>query len=412
MTWRTTPSPILTAAICGCVGLADPAGSRAGDWPNWRGPNFDGVSGETLPDPLPADPAIRWKAAVGIGFSTVSVARGRVFTMGNRDGTDTIWCLDADSGEVLWKHSYPCELDPRFYEGGPSATPTIHGSSVFTLSKKGHAFRLGFGTGKVIWSRDLVADHGFKPPEWSFASSPFVFEDRRIVLNVGGAGTALDYETGNTIWQSSRGVSGYSSPVPFRRGGKTELALFVSKEVIGLDPESGKVTWRFASECSRNVNAADAVVSGNRLMISSSNGAVCLEIGEGESPEPKEIWETKNLRTYFNPTVRVGNQLYAIHGTTHRPTELVCLDWKTGETRWSEPGFGSGALMAARDRLILFDKGQLTIFSADPAKYEPLLQAQILNGKCWTAPVLANGRIYCRNAEGDLACVDLTVSHR
>ncbi len=384
--------------------LGGPLVAVAEDWPNWRGPGFDGVSLEKLAKNLPEEPEIRWKAKVGTGFSSVSVARGRVFTMGNRDETDTVWCLDAESGEVIWKHSYPCKLDPRFYEGGPGATPTIHGDSVFTLSKKGHAFRLDFKTGTVRWSRDLVRDHGFELPEWSFASSPFVFEDR-VILNVGAAGMALDYETGGTIWKSGTGASGYSSAVPFERDGKTELILFVAKEVIGLDPADGTVTWRFASKSSRNVSAADAVVSGNRLMISSSGGAVCVEIASGGNPEPEVIWETKELRTYFNPTVRVGDYLYAIHGTTHRPTELVCLDWRSGETRWSEPGFGSGALMAADDRLILFDKGQLTIFPANPERFNPLLQARILGGKCWTVPVLANGRIYCRNAEGDLACV-------
>jgi outer membrane protein assembly factor BamB len=155
------------------------------------------------------------------------------------------------------------------------------------------------------------------------------------------------------------------------------------------------------------VNAADPVVDGNRVMISSSNGSVCLQIQPGKNPEPKPVWEQKALRTYFNPTVRVGGYIYAISGTTHRPTELVCLDWKTGEIRWKEPGFGSGALMAAGDRLVIFDKGRLTICLATADGFAPLLQAQILGGKCWTAPVVANGRVFCRNAKGDLACVDL-----
>jgi outer membrane protein assembly factor BamB len=380
--------------------------AAAEDWPNWRGPRFDGVSNEKLPDKLPDEPSVVWKAKVGTGFSTVSVARGRVFTMGNANGTDTVWCLDAATGELIWKHDYPCELDPLYYEGGPGATPTVHGDSVFTLSKKGHAFRLNFETGAVRWSRDLVGDHGFELPEWSFASSPFIFEER-IILNVGGAGTALDYETGRTIWKSSEKPSGYATAVPFHRNDKPELILFVAKEVIGLDPLTGRVAWSFASECSRNVNAADPVVSGNRFMISSSVGAVCLEVGPGANPTPTVIWETKKLRTYFNPTVRVGDHLFALHGTTHRPTELVCLDWKTGETRWNEPGFGSGALMAAPDRLILFDNGELTIFPANAERFEPLTRSQILSGKCWTVPVWSNDRIYCRNAEGDLACVAL-----
>ncbi len=380
--------------------------AHAGDWPNYRGPSFDGNSKEALPENLPDEPKILWRAKVGIGFSTVSVSRGRVFTMGNAGETDTVYCLDATTGSVLWKHSYPCALDPRFYEGGPGATPTVEGDAVYTLSKKGHAFRLNFESGEVQWQRDLVADHHMELPEWSFASSPYLHNDL-VVLNCGGAGIALRKSSGETAWKSSGEPSGYATAVPFLRGGRTELLLFVAKEVLAVEPATGKVLWRHSSKSSRNVNAADPVLDGNRLMISSSPGAVCLEIPPGEDPEPKVLWEQKELRTYFNPTVRVGDYLYAISGTTHRPTELMCFEWKTGKILWREPGFGSGALMAARDRLIIFDKGQLTITPATPRGFEPLMRTRILDGKCWTVPVLVNGRLYCRNAEGDLACVDL-----
>jgi outer membrane protein assembly factor BamB len=394
----------LRICICGLLFLAEVGQSE--DWPNWRGPNFDGVTRETLPSTLPDEPKVSWRTKVGVGFSSVSVSRGRVFTMGNADETDTVWCLDADSGRVIWKHSYACALDPRFYEGGPGVTPTVSGDAVYTLSKKGHAFRFDFETGDVTWRRDLVKDHELEPPEWSFAGSPFCHDDL-VVLNCGGAGIALHAGTGKTAWKSSAEHSGYATAVPFVRDGKTELLLFVAKELVSVEPATGRILWRFSSQCSRNVNAADPVVDGNRVMISSSNGSVCLQIQPGKNPEPKPVWEQKALRTYFNPTVRVGGYIYAISGTTHRPTELVCLDWKTGEIRWKEPGFGSGALMAAGDRLVIFDKGRLTICLATADGFAPLLQAQILGGKCWTAPVVANGRVFCRNAKGDLACVDL-----
>lgn len=376
------------------------------DWPNWRGPAFDGNTRESLPEALPEKPAVSWRAKVGTGFSTVSVSRGRVFTMGNEDNVDTVWCLDAESGKVVWKHSYPCALDPRYYEGGPSSTPTVDGTAVFTLSKKGHAFRFDSETGEIVWQRDLVKDHNLKLPEWSFASSPLRHQNL-VVLNCGGAGMALDAASGETVWASNAETSGYATAVPFHRDGKMELLLFVAEELVSVDPPTGRMLWRFSSKCSRNVNAADPIVDGNRLMISSSPGAVSIEIGPGENPEKKVVWETRDLRTYFNPAVRVGDYVYAIHGTTHRPSELVCLDWGTGEVRWKEPGFGSGALMASAKRLIIFDKGKLTICPATPKGFQTEMQAQILEGKCWSAPVLANGRIYCRNADGDLACVDM-----
>ncbi len=390
------------------IGLALlPASGQGADWPNWRGPAYDGRSAESLPRTLPDKATVSWRAEVGIGFSSVSVSRGRVFTMGNADGVDTVWCLDEQSGEVVWKQSYPCELDPRYYEGGPSATPTVVGDAVFTLSKKGHAFRFDFETGEIVWRRDLVKDHQLELPEWSFASSPFLHQNL-LVLNCGGAGIALDAASGATVWESNTDTAGYATAVPFLRDGKTELLLFAAEELLSLDPANGRVLWRFASKCSRNVNAADPIVDGNRVMISSSRGATALEIGPGEDPEIEVVWETRrDLRTYFNPAVKVADHVYAIHGTTHRPTELVCLDWESGKVQWKEPGFGSGALMASAKRLIIFDKGRLTVCPTTAEGFQVEMQADVLEGKCWSTPVLANGRIYCRNAEGDLVCVTM-----
>jgi len=114
------------------------------------------------------------------------------------------------------------------------------------------------------------------------------------------------------------------------------------------------------------------------------------------------------LRWYFNPGVVLGDHVYSIHGTTHRPTELVCTELKTGKTVWNEEQYGSGGLVAARNDVIVFDKGTLTIFEASPEKFILRLRQKVMKGKCWTSPVIANSRIYCRNATGTLACLNLT----
>ena len=372
------------------------------NWPNWRGPDFKGISSEPLPGKLPARLPVLWRAEVGVGFSSVAVEGRRLLTMGNIDGKDKVWCLDTMTGNVLWEHSYACELDPRYYEGGPSATPTINGDSVYTLSKKGHAYCLNLETGDVRWERDLVAAHGFELPEWSFASSPFV-DGENVLLNVGRKGLALDRKTGRTVWMPSTETSGYASVVPF---GKSKNLLFSASALLCLDGNDGKIWWEYPWKSSRDVNAADPVVDGNRILLSSSAGAELLEM-EGESKPPRKIWENKDLKWYFNPGVKIGDHVYSISGTTHRPTELVCTDFATGETVWSEEGFGSGALMAAGETLVLFDKGELILLEADPGGFRTLLRQKVLEGKCWTVPVLANGRIYCRNAEGTLAALGL-----
>ncbi|MEM9015755.1 MAG: PQQ-binding-like beta-propeller repeat protein [Verrucomicrobiota bacterium] len=374
----------------------------AEDWPNWRGTNYDGVSKEVIPENLPDPLPLSWTANVGIGFATVSVAGDRVLTMGNTDEKDTVWCLDAVTGDVLWKHTYECELDPLYYEGGPGGTPTIHDGSVYTLSKKGHAFRLDLDTGEVIWERDLLADYSLELPEWSFACSPYV-EGERVILNAGRGGIALSKETGETLWLPSRETSGYASVVPFdHQSSKATHLLFSAKALVGFDAETGEAAWEFPWKSSRDVNAADPVVVGDRLVVSSSAGSKMLDLG---SAEPEVVWEQHDMKWYFNPGVLIGDHLYSLHGTTHRPTELMCTDVETGEIIWAEEGYGSGGLMAAGDIVIVFDLGKLTLFRASPEGFKPLLEQQILEGKCWTAPVLANGRIYGRTAEGELACV-------
>ena len=323
----------------------------------------------------------------------------RVVTMGNIKEKDTIWCLSAANGRVLWKHTYDCPLDPLYYEGGPGSTPTIFNGAVYSLSKKGHVFCLNLQTGKVIWKRDLVRDHDFKLPEWSFAGSPFIYQDS-IILSVGRQAVALSLKDGATQWMPSKETPGYATMVPF----KGDEHLYLSaKSLMGISLKNGAPKWTYPWKSSRDVNAADPVALGNQqLLVSSSIGTSLLDLSSGE---PIEQWKQRNLRWYFNPGVVIGKHIYSIHGTTHRPTELLCTELKTGKTVWSEEGYGSGGLMAAGNDVIVFDKGTLTIFEASPEAFKLRLRQALMKGKCWTSPVLANGRIYCRNATGTLTCL-------
>lgn len=380
--------------------------AKPADWPHWRGPARDGISTETAwSSDWPADgPRILWREKVGIGFSSVAVSEGRVFTMGNTADVDAVTALDAVTGKLIWKHTYPCELDPRYYEGGPGATPTVADGRVFTFSKKGHVHCLDAGTGKVVWAVDIRERLGLALPEWSFAGSALV-HDGLVILNAGGAGTALDQNTGKIVWSSGPDAGGYATPVPFTADGKTAVAIFSASALVAVDPKNGRELWRYPWESSRDVNAADPLVQGDRMFLSTSSGSALLKF---TAKDVSVVWEKKRFYlNYFNPSVLIDGHIYGLDGTTHRPTSLSCIDWDTGELKWKEPGFGSGGWIAADGKLLVLDKGELIIVKAAPGGYEQLARAQVTNGKCWTAPVLANGLVYCRNAEGDLVCVDL-----
>ena len=374
--------------------------AAAADWPHWRGLNHDGITSETLPAKLPPALPVLWTAEVGIGFSSFSAVGDRVLTMGHADGKDSIWCLDARTGKTLWRHSYACELHPRYYEGGPGGTPTIHEGAVFTLSKRGHAFRLDLQTGKALWSRNLTTDHGLELPEWNFACSPFI-DGPRILLNAGGGGMALSRDTGKTLWLSNTKVAGYATPVPFAAPGTTHL-LHTYRALIGIDSDTGRESWRH--EGLAGLNGADPVILGNRFVLSTSAGAICVELDKS-GKKPTEVWKQRDLRWYFNTGVLIDGHLYSISGTTHRPTKLLCTHARTGKTVWARENYRTGGLIAADDKVILLDQGRLTIFPANPKGFHPLLRQQVLGGKCWTAPVLAHGRIFCRNAAGKVVAL-------
>jgi outer membrane protein assembly factor BamB len=377
------------------------------DWPRYRGPNLNGISTESgwSVDWPATGPKQLWKANVGIGFSSISVADGRAYTVGNEKDRDTIYCFDAATGREVWKHSYVCKLNPKAYEGGPSATPTIEDGRVYTLSKDGEAFCLQAADGKVVWSAHLGRDLKAKVPGWGFASSP-VIVDNAVYLNVGTRGTALDKATGKVLWTTGDQAAGYSSLVPATFGGTKALVLFTAQSVAAVDPATGRELWSHPWKTSYDVNAAEPIVSGDKVFISSgyNHGAALLRIGGGK---PEVIWENKEMRNQHNSSVLIDDALYGFDGDNN--SELKCLDFNTGKVRWSEKGLGKGTLMAADGKLIvLSEKGELVIAAADPTAFKPLARWQVMGGKCWTVPVLSNGRIYCRNARGDLVCVDVS----
>jgi outer membrane protein assembly factor BamB len=390
-----------------CLALSATSLLHAGDWPRWRGPDLTGISRERITWSS-AEPTTLWKAEVGIGFSAVSIADGRAFTIGNKDATDTVYCFDAVTGKELWKYSYPCPLDAKYYEGGPGSTPTVDGAKVYTLSKRGQIFCLDAATGKKDWEKNLMEELGVKKPEWGFAGSPLV-KGKLLLLNLGEAGTALDKTTGKVKWTSGKDASGYATPVPYVASGEACIALFSGKALVGVRVQDGKEQWRYPWVERWSINAAEPIlVDGNKWFISTfGKGCALLEM-QGLA-EPKVLWENKNMGNHFNGCLYLDGCFFGHHGNTDQPEkELRCLDAKTGAIRWQQKGFGLGSLTAAKNKLlILSDRGELTLAAANPGKFERLAQAQVLGGKCWTVPVLANGRVYLRNAQGTVVCLGL-----
>ena len=381
----------------------------AADWPHWRGPDYNGISAEKdwLDHWTDDGPPVAWKASVGIGFSAFAVAQGRAFTMGNADNTDTVYCLDAASGKLIWKQSYPADLGDKYFEGGTTGTPTVVGDQVFTASRWGDVFCFAATTGKILWQRNVQKDLGLRVPSWGFSGSPTVLQNL-VLLNIGEAGLALRQATGETVWQSADDDAGYSTPLPWERDGHWQVLLGSAKSYLAVDALTGKEQWRLRWLTQYGVNAADPVIAGNQIFIASGYGKGAALLQPGATAEPEVKWKNKVLRTQINGAVLYQGYLYGSDGDSTDKHPLKCVELATGAEKWSAPENTFGALLIANGKLILLgDHGELVTAPATPAEFKPTARAQVLGGKCWTVPVLANGRLYCRNSRGDAVCLDL-----
>jgi len=383
------------------------AAAQASDWPQWRGPDRNGISAEkNWLDQWPAaGPAIAWRASVGLGASSFVVGNGRVYTMGHADGKDTVFCFEATSGKPLWKHSYPAELGDKFFEGGTTGTPTLDGDRLVALSRWGDAFCFEAATGKIIWSVNVQKETGCPVPDWGFTGAPLVL-DGRLILNVGEAGLALDKSTGKVLWKSAAKNAGYSTPLPVELNGRSLVVLGSSKSYLAVDPVDGKEAWRAPWVTEYGVNAADPIVSGGKMFISTGYGKGAALFALGAST-PEEVWRVRSFRTQLNAAVLHDGHLYGVDGDTTSIASLKCLEFATGKELWAHKDFRTGAVSMADGRLIaLSGTGTLMIAPASPTGFTPTASAKLLDGKCWAAPVLANGLIYCRNTSGSVVVVD------
>jgi len=393
---------------CGCalacvLSVALASSVRASDWPHWRGPKWTGISEEkgwltTWPQ---GGPKKLWTVRVGSGFSSVAVADGRVYTMGNTGNTDTVWCLKAETGEVVWKHSYPCPGEFGGYPG-PRATPTVDGNRVYTMSGAGHLLCLDAKSGDVIWAKSTMTDLKGRTPGawWGFSCSPFIDGDLLIVPV--GPTVALKKATGEIVWSSGDYKASYATAYAFDFNGQRLVAVFNAFGLVVVAETDGKEIGKLAWQTSYDVNAVTPIVSGDKIFISSGYGVGCALV-QITAEGLKVVWRNRDMKNHFNSCVLWDGHLYGMD-----ENQLRCMEFETGAVKWSERSTGKGSLIIADGKIIaMSDSGDLIVAEAVPTGFKPLARAKVLGGLCWTTPALANGLVYCRNREGDLACVDL-----
>jgi outer membrane protein assembly factor BamB len=378
------------------------------EWPHWRGPSHDGVSREKAWNPRwEGEPKLLWRAQVGTGFSGITVAGGRVYTMGLDGKTETVYALAGATGKPVWKHGWPSVFKAQYYEGGTSGTPTVDGGSVYVLGQNGDLMSLDAATGKVAWQKNLATELGLEIGTWGLTGAPLV-DGERLILNAGTSGTAVNKKTGAVVWKTGTDAAGYSTPVPLSLGGTPAAAVMGKDAVHVVDRSSGRVLWSHPWETKYDVNAADPIIlPGGKMLVSSGygHGAALLAF---DAKGAREVWKNTKFRAQMNPGVAVGGHVYGFDGQADSRPALVCVDPATGNVLWKQEGLGMGSVIAAGETLIvLSEKGELITAPASPKGFTPVSRGQILTGKCWTVPTLAGGLLYARNWKGDVVCVDL-----
>jgi outer membrane protein assembly factor BamB len=433
---------------------------HADDWPQWLGPQRDGVWRETgLLDKFPAGgPKVRWRTPISEGYAGPAVAQGRVFItdrvrpsgVANPDnpfakirveGRERVLCLDEATGKVLWKHDYECPYTVS-YSAGPRTTPAVAGDKVYTVGAMGDLYCLSIATGKVVWSRKLPEDYNFEVPLWGFAGHPLV-DGNRLICLVGGQGStvvAFDKDTGKEVWKAlSANQPGYAPPMLYEIGGTRQLIVWHPQSINSLNPETGALYWSqpFIRKGEGQIKAGLTIptprLAGDRLFVTAFyDGPLMLKLngtkkpdilwkgqGRGEKPEL-----TDGLHSIMSTPLLKDGHIYGVCSYG----ELRCLDAETGKRLWEtheattgeSVRWGNAFLVRIQneDRCVLFNElGDLILAKLTPKGYEELGRANILEptntmagprGRkvIWSHPAFANRSVYARN-DRDIICVSL-----
>jgi outer membrane protein assembly factor BamB len=400
------------------VGLIIGSLVRADDWPCWRGPRLDGISKETgLLTEWPKDgPTQLWKVKLSGGFSSVVVVEDRAYTQTRDKNQEIVLCLDAATGQEIWRYGYACDYGahPTFTGGGmppsrtgPRATPTVNGGRIYTLGATGILLCLDARTGKPIWRQELLKIADRTCPTHGYCGCPLVM-DGRIYLQPGGADgkaiAALDANDGRLLWQALDDPLAPSSPIWAVVVGVPQVIFFTGKGLAGVAPQDGKLLWSYPWQTRFDLNISTPIYSDGKVFISSNYGTGGALVRLTDKPEPVTVWKALSMQNHFSTSVLYEGCLYGFSERRFR-----CVDFETGKVKWDNTGLGRGSLIVADGHLIILgEHGQLVLARPDPQAYTEVSRCQVLPKEAlsWTVPALSNCRLFARS-ENVLVAFDL-----
>jgi outer membrane protein assembly factor BamB len=403
---RSHPSRIIEI-ILGVVLLAPfirPEAREQADWPQWRGPNRDGVSKETglLKEWPSQGPPLVWKTnGTGQGYSSMAISQGRLFTMGIRGNSEFVIAFDVATGRPLWvrPHGTPFTNDRG---SGPRGTPTVDGDRLYALGASGDLSCLEVNTGRIIWSLNILQKFSAPNIHWGLSESPLVLGDK-VLVNAGGPDAsivALNKKDGSLIWKSQSDKAGYSSAMPLQVGDIPQAIFFTGSRALGLDVRDGRLLWEYSRVANNTANVATPIARNNRVFLSSDYGTGCalLELKpKGKEVTAQEIYFNQNMKNHHSSCVLVGDTLYGYSSSI-----LTALRFDDGQVAWKDRSVGKGSLAYADGRLYCFsEKGEVGLVEATPEEYREKGHFSIPQESLptWSHPVIAGGHLYLRDQD-------------
>ncbi len=379
------------------------------DWPQWRGPNRDGnVKGVALPAAWPKSLKEQWKVTVGVGHSSPLVADGKIFHHTRQGDEELLLCLDATTGKELWRSTglavaYQMNSAATGHGKGPKSTPVMSGGKVYTLGITGVLSCHDARDGKVVWRKEFSKQYPVNSPLYGTAMSPIV-DSGMLIAHVGGhdkgALTAFDAATGAVKWSYDADGPAYSSPIITTLAGLRQLVTFTQKELVGINPATGKLLWKLPAKTEYDTNCVTPLVYKDMLIISrEGQGIAALRITkQGADYAAQEVWRNADNEMYMNSPILEGNLLYGL--SIKKRGQFFCVDADTGKTVWQSPGrMGENAAMLNAGKVLLFLNNDANLFVIKPgaAQYEILAQYTVATSPTWAHPVFMGNRILVKD---------------
>ncbi len=395
------------------IPMASGSASYEADWPQWRGPDRNGVSKETgllKSWPVGGPPKVWSISNLGEGYGSIAVKGERIFVQGVKGSASVVFCLNRADGKTVWMTALGPRLD-QDRGGGPRGTPTVDGDRVYALTENGDLACLSVANGSVLWRRNILKDFGGDNPHWHISESPLLEGDRVIVTPGGNqAGiVALDKMSGRTIWTSKdlSDPAAYSSPIAAEVQGVRIITTITSKAAVGVRASDGKLMWKYAPVANHTANITTPVFHDNKVFYTTAYGTGAALLGlkaQGEVVKAEEIYFTKEMQNHHGGVVLVDGYIYGFSNQI-----LTCLEFATGKVRWKHRSVGKGSLTYADGHLYLLSENNVVgLAEATPEGYREKGRFQTADqGRpSWAHPVVSGGRLYIRD-QAVLTCYNV-----